>query len=118
MGFLFIKDAFPAVSMAFYSAVFGLYLPTFFILLTVAVTSKSEGWPILTMVITNIVTTIALSLLPKEISIQHEAELGSMREVGIIWPSITNNIIMIEIIIALVFLMLSFYVSYRKIEFI
>lgn len=91
-----MNDAWPAISLAFYSIGFVLFLPASAVILATAAITFSEGLTILAFVISNVCVSIILNYLPNTGFMQAAFEKGSIAEAGILWPHEINSWLVAE----------------------
>lgn len=76
----------PSVLLSLYFLVFSVVIPAFFIILTVGVITGSEGWTIIALVFTNVVSTIIFNVITNSADITGAYSEGTFSEIGFLWP--------------------------------
>lgn len=113
-----VTGFFPSAYLSFFTVIFGMFIPGFMFVLAVALTTRSERWTIIALVFSNMAQTTLIYIVQHHPIYKEAFGLGSIKDIGFIWPSITNRIITIECIItAIICTFIVFAIKYKR-EFI
>ncbi len=91
-------------TVCYYTAIFGLMVPAFYLLLAVALIVQKEGWTIAAFVFINIFITILVNLAPNAPIIQHAFAQGTLAEIGVHWIPLGTTVIFIEMVMSCFFI--------------
>ena len=80
------SDHMPSVLLSLYLLVFSVVIPAFCIILTVGMITGSEGWTIIALVISNVVSTIIFNVITNSADITSAFSSGTFKEIGFLWP--------------------------------
>lgn len=80
------SDHMPAVVLSIYLLVFSVVIPAFFFILTVSLITRSEGWTIIALVFSNVVSTITFNMVSSSDDITSAFSRGTFSEIGFVWP--------------------------------
>jgi ABC-2 type transport system permease protein len=117
-AFLLHSPFWPGASLAFYSIGFCLYPAAFSCILATAIISRSEGWTIFVLVITNVIVTVVMNYFPTMPFMKDALGAGDLQTIGILWPEPVNQILSIQWVLCGAVLALAVIVAARQKEFV
>lgn len=118
MGSVYWVGKFPPSYLSFYVVIFGVFIPAFFFILAVALSSRSIAWTIVATVISNVSVTSFIDALQNRDEYRPTAALNSINEVGLIWPPVANSLIVSELLVTIIICVFIFLSISKEKEFI
>lgn len=109
-----VNDNWSGVAPAFHAVGFFSYLPAFALILLAATATCSEGITVLGFTLSNMLVVLVLNFVPQSGFMQEAFSQGSLAEVGLIWPSQINTIILAELAVFSILMVLCYFAAYRK----
>lgn len=108
----------PGFMLAYLTIVFACFLPAFISVVVIAIGTESEAWTIVGFVTLNIFLSIGMNVVPQIPAVQAAFTQGSIAEVGFLWPSFVNTVLLSELLITVIAIAALWAIVQRKSTFV
>ncbi|BCD97864.1 hypothetical protein [Marinagarivorans cellulosilyticus] len=112
-----VSNHMPAVVLSLYLMIFAIVVPAYCIILTVSIITGSEGWSIIVIVFSNVVSTVAFNFIASNPEITGAFNAGTFRQLGFIWPSWSESFFVVVGVITLIVITVSIVKGWGKEDF-